>query len=89
MGKAEKSELSEILEQGLKLFQLRLFGFHLYAENEKLEMSEQRLKLFVLCVQISAPTNSFSVWKNLNFAFGSLGSTEWRVTHKRCLFLFQ
>ena len=37
MGKAEKSELSEISEQGLKLFQLRLFGFHPYAKNEKSE----------------------------------------------------
>ena len=42
-GKAEKSEMSEMLEQTLKLFQFRLFVFVIYARDEKSEFSEQGL----------------------------------------------
>ena len=38
--------MSEMLEKTLKLFQLRLFVFALYAINEKSEMSERRFCLF-------------------------------------------
>ena len=45
-GKTEKSEMSKMLEQTLKLFQLRPFVSALYAINEKSEMSERGFSPF-------------------------------------------
>ena len=72
-----KNEKSEMSEQGFSPFK---YVHSVCKMPLLLECFRITTKRCTLCANFSFKY-SFSIWKNLNFTCGSLGSTEWRVTH--------